>query len=404
MPTKKRTTGQAKARTKASARPEISSKGALKARAQASKKRRKRLGTLATIDYYIKRLPIPRLDVRRVQVPGLGPFGTVLGLSGLAFGTVVLSVVIGFTLHTFVSADAFNPFRDTDGIAMGTPVATPNPDFLAPTIDVGNANVWQGEERVTVLLLGTDTRPSEVGYRTRSDTIMLLMLDPVTKQASMLSIPRDLYVDLPGRGLNRINTAYVYGGGPLAVDTVEYNFGVRVNYYVVVDFKVFVTLVDEIGGIDVYVPKAISDPTYPDSYYGYDPFYISAGQHHMDGATALKYARTRHADNDYERARRQQAVIFAIREKVLSLDMLPTLVQRAPTLYGTLSDSIKTDMTLEEMISLALLAGEVPRENIRNGVIDSNYVTNYYTPEGSSVLIPNRSRIGGLLTDVFWLE
>jgi LCP family protein required for cell wall assembly len=375
---------------------------------QTTRRKKRRSDPLAPIIRRVNRLlsrlpPLPG-PLRKLRIPRLGPVATMVGLAGLVFGTVALSLVVAIVLRAFVRADAFNPFRDTEEIVSGLLEATPNPDLLAPTIDLGNAPVWQGVDRVTVLLLGTDTRPSEQGYRTRSDTIMLLMLDPVTKQASMLSVPRDLYVDLPGRGLNRVNTAYVYGGSQLAVDTIEYNLGVHVNYYMVVNFNAFVTLVDEIGGIDIYVPKEIRDPTYPDNNFGYDPFYISAGQHHLDGATALKYARTRHADNDYERARRQQAVVLAIRDRILSLDMLPTLVQRAPALYATLSDSIKTDMTLEEMISLALLAEDVPEENIRTGVIDSQYVVGYYTPEGASVLIPNRESIGALLSYVFWLE
>ena len=249
-----------------------------------------------------------------------------------------------------------------------------------------------------------DTRPSERGYRTRTDTMMLLSVDPVGHTGSMLSIPRDLYVDIPGYGLNRVNTAYVFGGAPLAIETVQYNLGVRIDYYTVVEFQAFITLVDQIGGIDIYVPVEIYDPEYPDENYGYDPFYMPAGMQHMDGRTALKYARTRHQDNDYERARRQQAVILAIRDRILSLEMLPTLIQRAPDLYATVGDAVRTDMTLEQMIQLAQLAETVPRENIRSGVIDSQYVMGYQTEEGALVSIPNRAAIGPLLEYVFWLE
>jgi LCP family protein required for cell wall assembly len=91
-------------------------------------------------------------------------------------------------------------------------------------------------------------------------------------------------------------------GGQLAVDTIQYNLGVRVDYYVLVEFDAFITLVDEIGGIDINVPYEIYDPEYPDMNYGYDPLYIPAGFQHMDGELALKYARTRHGDNDFERA------------------------------------------------------------------------------------------------------
>jgi LCP family protein required for cell wall assembly len=349
-----------------------------------------------------RRPNLRRASVLR-RIPGTGPVGTVFGIGGMLFGTLLLGLLVAVVLRAALSGDAFNPFREEGSRAFlhptATPNATPNPEFLAPTL-----SPFQGTERVTVLLLGADTRPDQQGYRNRTDTIMVMMADPVNKQAGILSIPRDLYVDIPGYGLNRINTAYVYGGGDLAVETVQYNIGVRIDYYVVVEFEAFTTLVDEIGGIDVFVPREIYDPTFPDDSYGYDPFYMPAGMQHMDGVTALHYARTRHADNDYERARRQQSVVLAVREKILSLDMLPQLIQRAPTLYATLSDSVTTDMTLEEMISLASLAQEIPSENIRNGVIDSNYVMGYTTPEGSQVLIPNREQISELLTEVFWLE
>lgn len=358
-------------------------------------RRRRRRDPLQRVKRLLKRLPIP----------GLGPVGQVFGVIGLLVGTLSLSLVLGIVFRAVMINDALNPFRAQAALPIATPNATPNPDFLAPTLDLGNEPAWQGTERVTVLLLGADTRPSERGAaRPRTDSIMLLMVDPQAKVASVLSVPRDLYVEIPGYGLNRVNTAFVWGGGDLSVQTIQYNFGVHVNYYALVEFDAFVTLVDEIGGIDVYVPQTIYDSSFPDMSYGYDPFYIEAGQHHMDGITALKYARTRHTDNDFNRARRQQDILFAIRDRVISLNMLPTLVQKAPTLYATLSNSIETDLTLEEMISLALLAQDIPRERIRSGVIDSRYVTGYVTAQGAQVLIPNRNEIGGLLAEVFWLN
>ena len=206
----------------------------------------------------------------------------------------MLSLVVAVVLRAALAADALNPFAAGLGLPTAVPNATPNPEFLAPTLDLGNVNSWQGTEPVTVLLMGADTRPSERGnWRPRTDSLMLLMADPVNKRASILSIPRDLYVDIPGYGLYRINTAYFLGDGPLAVQTVEYNLGVRVNHYVMIEFDVFTTLVDEIGGIDVYVPRTIYDPDYPNMSYGYDPFYIEEGLQHLDGQTALKYVRTR---------------------------------------------------------------------------------------------------------------
>lgn len=124
----------------------------------------------------------------------------------------------------------------------------------------------------------------------------------------------------------------------------------------------------------------------------------------MDGITALKYARTRHQDNDYERARRQQAVILAIRDKVLNLNMLPQLIQKAPVLTATVGESFRSNLTVQQIIDLAVLAQDVPSENIRQGVIDSQYIMGYQTPQGAQVSIPNRVAIGPLLEHVFWLD
>jgi LCP family protein required for cell wall assembly len=366
--------------------------------------RRRKKGPLhrvnRTLNRAVKR--VIRL-INRLPLPDLGPWTQIIGAAGLLTGTLAISLVVGIVLRAMIVSDSFNPFR-AEGAALlptATPFATPNPSFQAPTLA---AEPWQSTDRVTVLLLGADTRPAERGFtRPRTDSIMLLMADPEMNVASVLSIPRDLYVDIPGHGLNRINTAYVWGGGDLAMQTIEYNFGVEIDYYVLVEFDAFIQFVDELGGIDVYVPRAINDTSYPDMDYGYDPFYIDVGEHHMDGETALKYARTRHGDSDFQRAQRQQDILFAIRDRILSFDMLPTLIQRAPNLYAALEQNIQTNMTLEEMLSLAQLAKDIPRDNIRSGVIDQSYTSGYTTAEGAMVLIPERDKIGGLLEEVFWL-
>lgn len=322
-----------------------------------------------------------------------------VGLVGIFGGTLALAIVVAVTLRAvFVGAPPDLPTLP--------PNATPNPTFLAPTLDLGTLPQWQGSEPVTVLLMGADTRPSERGngYRPRTDTMILFMADPANKRASMLSIPRDLFVDIPGYGLNRINAAYVFGGAELAVNTVQYNLGVRVNYYAMIEFNVFVTIVDQVGGVDVDVPEAIYDASYPTYDFGREVFSLPAGMQHLDGETALKYARTRHGNSDYDRARRQQQIIFAIRDKVLDLNMLPTLVQNAPATYATLRDDIDTNMTVDQMISLAALGKDIPRENIRSGVIDADYVISYETPQGAQVEIPNRANIWQLLSYIFWLN
>ena len=289
---------------------------------------------------------------------------------------------------------------------------------VPPTLEVGmptptlfpTQEPWQGSDRVNILLMGIDRRPGEA-FISRTDSMMIVSVDPTTESVSILSIPRDLYVVIPGRGRDRINTAFVYGssgnnpegGASLAIQTVAYNLGVPIDHYVLVDFSAVVKGIDILGGVDVYVPRDISDPTYPDMNYGYDPFYISAGMQHLDGETALKYARTRHADTDFGRAGRQQQVILSARDKALSLG-ITGLLTRAPSLYSQLENGIRTDLSLEQMISLAKTVSEVPSEQIRNEVIDYDYVSSYLTETGAQVLILDNERVTPLIREMFYGE
>jgi anionic cell wall polymer biosynthesis LytR-Cps2A-Psr (LCP) family protein len=135
--------------------------------------------------------------------------------------------------------------------------------------------------------------------------------------------------------------------------------------------------------------------------YGFDPLFIAAGQQHFDGLTALKYARTRHQDNDFYRARRQQQVALAVRDKALALG-LPTLIVRAPSLYSQFEQGIRTDLSLQEIIQLAQVIEGIPDENIQNEVLDQNYVSNYLTENGAQVLIPINEAIEPLIRQMFY--
>lgn len=273
---------------------------------------------------------------------------------------------------------------------------------------IPTSEILANSDRVNILVMGIDRRPGEP-FISRTDTMMLMSIDTELLTASILSIPRDLYVIIPGIGRDRINTAFVYGsagnnpagGAELAKQTVEYNLGVPVHHYVMVDFNAVTQGINAIGGIDVNVPTEIFDPTFPDMNYGYDPLYIAAGLQHFDGTTALKYARTRHQDNDFNRARRQQQVIMAVRDKVLGLGV-SEMIDQAPTLFQQLSQSFRTDLSLNDVVGLARAASEIPNENIRNEVIDHNYVSNYYTETGASVLIPINELIAPLLQEMFY--
>lgn len=268
---------------------------------------------------------------------------------------------------------------------------------------------WSGRERVTILMLGVDQRCDEEGP-THSDSLILITIDPVGLSASILSLPRDLWVEIPGFELDRINQAYYFGqayeypgGGPaLAMETVEAFLGINVDYYVAVDFQAFVEVVDLIGGIEISVPETIDDTKYPDQCYGYDPFHIEAGVQQLDGVTALKYARTRATfGGDVDRATRQQAVLLAVRDQVLQTNMLPQLIAQAPQLWQAFQDNVRTNMTPDEALQLALLVPNIPRESVRNYVLDYNYVYNEDTPDGRAVLVPLRDKIRELRDQIF---
>lgn len=268
---------------------------------------------------------------------------------------------------------------------------------------------WDGQSRFTMILVGLDRRPGETGLAFRTDTMMLVSIDPETSSIGILSIPRDLYVQVPGyTELQRINTPMVFGesrqvgyGPTLLQQTVQLNLGIRIHDYMAVDFQAFIDIVDVIGGIDITIDYTINDLQYPNMNYGYDPFYLPAGTHHLNGYDALRFARTRHGSSDIQRAERQQQSIFAIRDRILNLDMIPQLLIQAPSLWNTMSDNVYTGLSLEQIIQLGLYSKDIDLDNIKTGVIDFSYLQTYTTESGASVLIPNRARLGSLMTNVF---
>ncbi len=265
------------------------------------------------------------------------------------------------------------------------------------------------QERLNILLLGVDKRPDEQGPP-RTDTIIVVSIDQKTGQTSMLSIPRDLWVPIPGYNINaKINMAYAIGelrkypgGGPALVKkTVSDLIGYPIHYYAMVDFNGFRKLIDLIGGIEVCVPKTIHDEKFPTEDYGYETLHIEAGCQHMDGDLALKYARTRHVDSDYGRARRQQQVIMAVRDKILQANMLPTLIAHIPEILHNLSGSVETDIPLDRLIALARLAQKIQPEDIQREVIDNRYGEETYTTTGAWILVPDREKLRPLFDRLF---
>jgi len=268
--------------------------------------------------------------------------------------------------------------------------------------------VWDGAGRVTILAMGLDSRDWEDNGEgpSRTDSLILFTVDPATRTAGMLSLPRDLWVNIPGYGYGKINTAHFIGdaygepggGSGLTVKTVEEFLGVDINYYARIDFNAFERFVDEIGGIEIDVPEEISvDPIGPGNTVTLQP-----GLQTLDGPTTLAYARNRETiGSDFDRAERTQQVVLGIRNKVLKLNMLPKLVTKAPVLYSELSSGVNTNLSLEEMVKLAWLAAQIPPENIKRGVIAPDMVTNSWSPEGFEILLPDTDKIRQLRDAIF---
>ncbi len=253
-------------------------------------------------------------------------------------------------------------------------------------------------ERINILLLGIDQREGETGPW-RTDTMILATLDSQTKTAGMISIPRDLYVEIPGYGENRINTAHFFGGPTLAKQTVQYNLGVPVHYYAVLNFQGFERIIDILGGITIEVETPIKDDKYPDENYGYKTIYFPAGVQHMDGETALIYARTRHGGSDFSRIRRQQQVLLATQRQAINLRL--QLIPKIPSLINTLGDALKTDLQPSDILALAPLASQVRLEDTKMRIIDSSMTVPFTTTNGANVLWPDREKIGKLVEEVF---
>jgi LCP family protein required for cell wall assembly len=308
------------------------------------------------------------------------------------------------------------PFEPVITDAASKPSAEIPTEAPAPQADLPQ---WDGGSRINIAffgLRGGDFR--DEGCPVCTDTIILLTIDPVSKTAGMLSIPRDLWADIPGFGHSRINTAWTLGeaaklpgGGPgLAMETVLQLIGVPVHYYVQVDFGTFVSFINLIGGIDIYVEqRMVLDPTGS----GQDHFVLKPGDfRHLTGKRALAYARCRSeaqgcSDGDVGRARRQQQVILAIRDKVFDPMAFPNLLAQAPALFAEFSSGVRTNLSLEDAMKLAVLARDIPLENIRQGVMDNNmalFANTALDGAPASVLRPAPDLIRVLRDEIFTVD
>ncbi|MGB9672738.1 MAG: LCP family protein [Anaerolineales bacterium] len=273
-------------------------------------------------------------------------------------------------------------------------------DTTAPLQSVGpTPEPWDGASRVTLLIMGLDYRDWAAGEGPpRTDTMILLTIDPLSKTAGMVNIPRDLWVPIPGFNYGKINTAYqlgeaykLPGGGPqLAMKTVEKLMGVPIDYYAQIDFNAFIKFIDEIGGIKLDIKEPIKVDLLGDNTQKK----LKPGIQVLNGQIALAYARARYTENgDFDRARRQQDVVMAIRNQMLRFDNLPRMIAKAPVLYQELSKGVRTNLSLDQVIRLAWFAKDIPEENIKRAIIGSDQVTFFKSPDGLDALKPMPDQI-----------
>jgi LCP family protein required for cell wall assembly len=302
-------------------------------------------------------------------------------------------VVLGFLLAGLGGLGAyFFPVFQTAGSASSGPgqITALNP-VSAPT------------EPFTVLLLGSDDDSKFPPDRLNTQSMILVRVDPATKQATLLSIPRDLWVPIPGQGAGKISTAYNLGGPDGAIKAVEANFNVHVDDYVWIGLNGLVKLIDKLGGVNLQVTNPVMDDFYPADLnsagdpYGYYRVAVLPGATHMDGVQALQYVRSRHGDlrGDFARSERQQQLLLAIKAQGSHLS-----VADLPTLAGALNGEVKTSISIDRLRALMSIANDFNTKNVHRIVLLPPYTSEGWA-DGQSVVFPNWTQILPLVHQTF---
>ena len=322
--------------------------------------------------------------------------------------------------RTPTATSTATPWPTHTATATSRPTATPTPFYfpptatlnplISPTATISGAlpiptpvpTVEVPPDEINIVVLGSDRRPDWEDWHT--DVVQIVSIQPAVPAVTVLSIPRDLYVYIPGFWMSRINFADMYGetygyeggGFGLLQQTMLYNLGIPIHHYVRTDFDGLIGIVDTLGGIDIPVHCRLQDYwPYPDENGEYPIKVLEPGVHHMDGETALWYARSRKTTSTFDRERRQQQVLQAIWRKARSLDLLP----QVPQLWGQFQGMVATDMEFNEVASLAAIAFRLDERNVRFRNIGYRQGTPWTTPYGGSVFLPNWEAIAPVVSE-----
>lgn len=335
-----------------------------------------------------------------------------LGYSSLVFLVVIVCSLLSLFFVVRQKVQAFIVSTPTVSLPVALaldPVATGiTPQPLSPSVALTHSDLSLNSplmptllpttkiaypattQAINVLLLGSDERPDET-EKGRTDTVVIVHIDPTNERIALLSLPRDLIVSIPGYGQGRINSAYSYGGVPLVRSTVSNLLGIPIHYYASVNFDGFMAVVDAVDGIDVMVESELYDPQFPTMDYGYTVAHFLPGLQHMDGERALMYSRIRHPDSDYNRIKRQQTVILALVDRLKQQNVLQNL-QSMMSISQSLKGYVQTDMPEELIFSLAWTFRSFSPSNVELYSLDGNDVSEGVLPDDpyASFALPGR--------------
>lgn len=288
-------------------------------------------------------------------------------------------------------ATPFQPFHFT---ATPTSSVQPISDALVPS-----EAFKPPDNQVNIVLLGSDWRPNS-GYRT--DVVLLVSINTKEATVNLLSFPRDLWVEIPGIQKERINTAMGYGGFPLLKSTIEHNFAIPINGYMMTNFNGFVGIVDTLGGIEINASQNTADRC--DLSYDHGAWCsVGPGSVQLDGELALWYVRSRYTSNDFDRTRRAQEVLEGLFRKLMSLDA----VSRAPEIYNLFISSVETNLSFDEILSLIAITPTILNDTSRvsHFYIGQDQVTPHMIPSsGANVLIPDYDAIWEIIKEAIYLK
>lgn len=299
---------------------------------------------------------------------------------------------------------AYTLYREASDIIVVVPHSTLEPTAPPVVVAQRDKTLFDQKRRINILVLGSDNDTKKEEKNPPTQSMIVVSIDPVQHKVTLLSIPRDFWVPVRGRGMQKIMLAYKYGRLELARETVEKLFGIYIDRYAWVGLDGFISVVDTFNGVTLDVKHPIQDDSYPKDItginaYAYQRVFIPPGWAHLKGDLALKYVRSRHGSylGDFDRSARQQQVLVALKAKAHGIDLLRNI----PALIDELHAKVRTDMGPSELYAATSLARQVQPGNIRKVVLQAPTFGELAVRAGQDVVVPNWPKIRPMLKQIF---